>query len=230
MRCASWRSSLRAEQFAQLRLADEDDLQQLLGVGFEVGEQAHLLEHLGREVLRLIDHQHHALAGGVRTQQVVTEDVDQVLEAAERGVGHADAQFLADGQQELRRGHPRVEDQRDFGVARGLRQQRAHDGGLAGAHLAGELHEAAGFVDAVQQVRQRFRVPLAQVQVARIRCDREGLFVEAEERQVHGSMLLDRVAAAQRLAAEAPAYLRPAPRPGAQARLILEQTQLRGRA
>src|SRR5256885_6018177 len=58
-------------------------------------------------------------------------------------------------------------------------------------------HEAARLVDAVQQVRQGFGVPLAQVQVARIGRDRERLFVEAEERQVHGSMLLDGAAAAQ---------------------------------
>src|SRR5256885_11354078 len=49
-----------------------------------------------------------------------------------------------------------------------------------------------------QQVRQGFGVPLAQVQVARIGRDRERLFVEAEERQVHGSMLLDGAAATKR--------------------------------
>ena len=58
------------QQFAQLRLADQDDLQQLLGLGLEIGEQPHLLEHLGREVLRLVDHQHDALAVGVGLEQV----------------------------------------------------------------------------------------------------------------------------------------------------------------
>ena len=109
------------------------------------------------------------------------------LRLSSAGVRHADAELLADGEQELRRGHARIEDQRDLGVLRRLRQERAHDGGLAGADLAGELHEAAGLVDAVQQVRQRLGVPLAQVQVARIGRDRERLFVEAEERQVHAS-------------------------------------------
>jgi hypothetical protein len=70
---------IAVQQLAQFRLADEDDLQQLLGVGFEVGEQAHLLEHVRREVLGLIHHQHHALAGRMGAQQVVAEDVDQVL-------------------------------------------------------------------------------------------------------------------------------------------------------
>ena len=35
------------EQVAQFRLADQDDLQELLRLGLEVGEQPHLLEHLG---------------------------------------------------------------------------------------------------------------------------------------------------------------------------------------
>ena len=43
------------QQLAQLRLADQDDLQQLLGRGLEIGQQPHLLEHLGGQVLRLVD-------------------------------------------------------------------------------------------------------------------------------------------------------------------------------
>ena len=62
----------------------------------------------------------------------------------------------------------------------------AHDRGLAGTHLARELNEAAGFVDAVQQVGEGLGVALAQVEIARVRCDREGLFDEAEKARVHG--------------------------------------------
>ena len=91
-----------AQQLAQLGLADQDDLQQLLGFGFEIGEQAHLLEHVGREVLRLVDHQHDALAFGMRLEQVEAQQVDQVLETAFGTGRDADAQLFADGQQELR--------------------------------------------------------------------------------------------------------------------------------
>ena len=101
-------------------------------------------------------------------------------------VRHADAELFADGQQELRRRHARIEDQRDFGVFGRLRQQRADHRGLAGAHLAGELDEAAGLVDAIHQVRQRLRVPFREEQVARIGGDRERLLVEAEKGGVHG--------------------------------------------
>ena len=69
------------QQFAQFGLSDQDDLQQLLRGRLEVGQQPHLLEHLAVEVVRLVDHQHHALASRVRAQQVGIEDVDQVLGA-----------------------------------------------------------------------------------------------------------------------------------------------------
>ena len=50
------------EHRAQLGLADQDDLQQLALVGLQVGQQAQLLEHVGRQVLRLVDDQHVVLA------------------------------------------------------------------------------------------------------------------------------------------------------------------------
>ena len=42
MRWASWRNSTAGHHLAQFRLAEQQDLQQFLGVGFQVGEQAHL--------------------------------------------------------------------------------------------------------------------------------------------------------------------------------------------
>ena len=44
----------------QLRLTGEDDLQQLLLVGLEVGKQTDLLQHLKAQVLRLVNHQYRA--------------------------------------------------------------------------------------------------------------------------------------------------------------------------
>ena len=48
-----------SQHLRELRLADEDDLDELLGVGLEVGDEADLLEDLGREVLGLVDEQDH---------------------------------------------------------------------------------------------------------------------------------------------------------------------------
>ena len=78
------------EHRAQLGLADQDDLQELALVGLEVRQQAQLLEHLGRELLRLVDDQDVVLADCVRLQQEVVEGVDIGLDrrlAAPRRAG-----------------------------------------------------------------------------------------------------------------------------------------------
>ena len=56
----------RIELFVELGLAGENDAQHLLLGGLDAGQHADLLEHLQREVLRLVDDQQH-LAAGART-------------------------------------------------------------------------------------------------------------------------------------------------------------------
>src|SRR5581483_3933137 len=143
-----------------------------------------------------------APSGGVRSQKVVAENIHQVLEALHRGVRDPDADFLADGEKEFRRRHARIQYECDLGVLRCLRQQGAHDRGLSSPHLAGELHETAGLVDAIEEMSQGFGVALTQIEVARIRSDREWLFVESEKREIHESLLFDRIAAPQCTAAK----------------------------
>src|SRR5687767_12993209 len=104
------------QHLAQLRLPDQDDLQQLLRRGLEVGEQAHLLEYVGVEVLRLVHHEHDAPVAAVRIEQEMGEDVDQRLDAAGRAFGHLDVQLVADREQEFGRRDPRVQYQRDVAV------------------------------------------------------------------------------------------------------------------
>src|SRR5690606_3445292 len=113
-------------------------------------------------------------AFGIGVQQVAVERVHQRLEAAAGG-GDVDVQFLADGLQQLDRVLPRVQHQGDVGVLRQLLQQQAAEGGLAGADLAGQLHETAAtaLADAEQQVRERIPVALAEEDEARVRGDRE---------------------------------------------------------
>ena len=81
--------------YYELGLADQDDLQQLLPGGFEIGQQANLLEDGRGQILRLVDDQDGAAALGVRLQQVMIERVGQCLDAA-AVVNHLDMQFLAD--------------------------------------------------------------------------------------------------------------------------------------
>ncbi|MNV59860.1 hypothetical protein D3C71_1523050 [compost metagenome] len=65
---------------AQLGLADEDDLQQLALAGFQIGQQTQLLQHVSRQVLRLVDDEHVVAAAGVRRQQRGIERVNAVFD------------------------------------------------------------------------------------------------------------------------------------------------------
>jgi hypothetical protein len=69
---------------------------------------------------------------------------------------------------------------------RHARQQGAHHRGFARAHFTGQLDEAARFIDAIQQMRQSLGMTLAQIQIARVRGDGEGLFSEPKEAGIHG--------------------------------------------
>ena len=176
---------LLREHFAQFRLADQDDLQQLLRRGLEVREQAHLLEHVGVEVLGFVHHQHDAPAAAVRVEQEVREEVDERLDAALGTGRHLHVQLVADGEQELRGRDARIQDQRDVAVRRELLQEAAEHGRLAGADLARQLDEAAGLADAIGEVSEGLGVALAEIEVSRIRRDRERLFVQPEEARIH---------------------------------------------
>jgi hypothetical protein len=133
----------RSEHLAQLRLAHHDDLQQLALVGLQVGEQAHLLEGVRRQVLRLVDQHDGAPAPRVRVEQVSIEPVDEHLDAV-LPVRIGDVQLVANGGDQLQGCDARVQHQGHVGVRRQLLEQAAAHRCLAGADLAGEQHEAAG--------------------------------------------------------------------------------------
>ena len=69
----------RPQQRLQIQLADENDLQQLLFIGFEIREDANLLEHRQRQVLCLVDDEHRARLEGDERQQEVVQRVDELL-------------------------------------------------------------------------------------------------------------------------------------------------------
>jgi hypothetical protein len=69
----------RSEEGVQIELANEDDLQQLFLVGFEVGENTNLLEYLQRQILRFIDNQHRARAQREQAEQEIVQRLNQLL-------------------------------------------------------------------------------------------------------------------------------------------------------
>ena len=172
-------------QVLELGLTDEHDLQQLVTRGLEVGEQPDLLEYLGREVLRLVDHGNRAPTAAVGLEQVGVECLRECSAAVGR-FGQRDVELLEDHGQEFRGRELRVEHERNIGLFGHALQQAANECRLAGADLAREHDEAVALRDAVDQVRERLRVTLAHEEIARVRRDRERTFVEAEEIEIHG--------------------------------------------
>ena len=172
---------------AQLRLADEDDLQQLALAGFQVGQEAQLLQHIGRQVLRLVNDEHRVAPGAMRREQRGIERVDVILDRFHPGhrglVRHA--KFVANGAQQLAHRELGVEDVGHIAVRRNLLQKAAAHRGLARPHLARQQHKTAARIQAVQQVRQRLAVPLAHEQVAGVGGNGERRVLKAEERGVH---------------------------------------------
>jgi hypothetical protein len=156
--------------------------------GFQVGEQAQLLQHFGRQVLRLVDDEHVVAPRRMGLQQEGVERVEVVLHCRHHGLaGHLDMELVADRLQQLDHRELGVEDVGDVAMRRDLLEEQPANRGLAGADLAGQQHEAASAAQAVQQVGERLAVPLAHEQVARIGRDRERIALQAEIGRVHGA-------------------------------------------
>jgi hypothetical protein len=117
----------------ELGLTHEQDLQQLRGRRLEVRQQPHLLEHLRREVLRLVDDQERDLVAAQAVDQEVVQR-HQVL-----GLGPArvlDVELVEQHPQEVERLDARIEDERRGHRRLELRQQRVDQRRLPRADFA----------------------------------------------------------------------------------------------
>src|SRR5437868_4090977 len=110
------------EQLAQLRLADEDDVQQLLGFRLEIQQQTDLFKQLRRQGLRLIEDQHAQAAGIMLRDQIRVELLDQSVLAV---LLDRQAEFAANSAQQLGRGQWRHQAIRRVDVRPELRQKAA---------------------------------------------------------------------------------------------------------
>ena len=173
---------LGVELCVQLGLAREDDAQHLLLGRLDAGEQAHFLEHLVREVLRLVDDQQHLAAVRVLLDQEVVERGEQFgLAHAER----AEPELRQQALQEFDRRDLRLVDLRDDDVLVDFLEERFDQRGLARADLARNHDEAVREPDRRLHVRLGAGVDLARIQERRVRAEPEREFLELEVFQVH---------------------------------------------
>ncbi len=176
----------RRKHAAQLGLANQEDLQELVLGGLEIGQQSNLLHDLRPEILRLVDDQHRPSATGMGVEQKEVQTVHQRLRGL-LGSRHIEAELVADGMQELHPGQRRIQHQRNVHALGQLLQKGATDRGLAGTHLAGQEHEAAAVAGTIEEMRQGLTVLSAQEQILRVRRDGETGLFQAKVLGIHFS-------------------------------------------
>ena len=121
------------EHVAQLWLPNQDDLQKLALVGFQVGEQTQLLQHISGQTLGFVDHQNVVFTRSVGAQQIGVQRVHLRLDASAH---YHHGKLIAHRLQKLGRRELGVEDVGDVVVRRHLLQKGAAHRGFASTNLA----------------------------------------------------------------------------------------------
>ena len=123
----------------ELRLAGEDDLQELPVRSLERGQDADLLERLHAHVLRLVDDDHDALALAPRGQEMLAEHRHEL---APRLAPPLEAEVVQDRADELGLRQMRIEQQHALRLGGQLAEQGATERRLARPHVAEQEHDA----------------------------------------------------------------------------------------
>ena len=164
------------QAFSKFGLAHEDDLQKLAVVGFEIGEEADLLEQLGSKILGFVDNEHGVALLFREGEEVFVEGGDgfEAVQATD-----LKTKFHGDGFDELVGTEGRVKDKGGFPVVAELFEEGATNRGFAGPDFTGELDEPLAFADPVKQVIKGFAVFGAVKEEAGVGGDVEGGLLKA---------------------------------------------------
>ncbi len=167
------------QHLPELGLPQQKGLQQGLATHLQIGQHAQLFERARGQVLRLIDHQQCPLALPRPGQQEGLQSLQQAslvhaLVAQAKGGGDHAQHFIGF---ELR-GSEVGDDQMPLVH---FLQQNLCQGGLAGAGITGDDHEAFSLAEPVAQVGQGPLVATAGVEKARVGAQAEGLGAQIVE-------------------------------------------------
>jgi len=174
---------LAGEDRFELGLAHEHDLEELLFVGFEIGEEADLFEDLEGEVLGLVDDEDD-VASGV---DALEEDLVDLGNQIDLAVGVVElAELGEDGLEHLLLVDAGIDDERGV-VALGVElvEESAAEGGLAAADFTDQDDEAFFLGHPVHEVLECVLMGGAEVKELRVRGDVEWHLREAVEALIH---------------------------------------------
>src|SRR5207249_2741148 len=133
------------ELLLELRLSDEEELDQLVALILEVGEQADLLELVALEVLRLVENQDRVVSARAGLPQEPLERRNRLGLAERAGVREPEAQ--ADVLEQLVTRQRGVGDERYDRARLVLGEHVVERGGLSGADLACDQDERLEILD-----------------------------------------------------------------------------------
>ena len=172
------------QQGTQFRLPDQDDLEELAPIGFQVGQQPELFQDRCREILGLVDDHHRGQAAAMGLEQEPIQGVDISLGA---GVPRwvVDPQFVTDGGQKFADLQSGVEDQGDLDILRQLLQQATADQGLAGADLPRQQDETSIATQGEEKMGHGLPVGRTQVEIVRIGGNGKWIILQAKMFAVH---------------------------------------------
>src|SRR5258708_26202906 len=171
------------ELLFQFRLAGEHDLQKLFCGGFQIGQEADLLQHGIRQVLGFVDDQNDGFPIAIAFEKPVIE-LEKLLALGVRLAGNIE--FGQDEIEELAGIHPGVEEESGARTAMVKPVEQAIDqGGLAGADFARKGNEAFTGLNSVHQACQRLLNLLRKKKEARIGVDVERVFFQTVKAFVH---------------------------------------------
>ena len=176
----------RPRSFVEFGLAEQHDLQQLVRLRLEVGEQPDLLQRLGRHGVRLVDQHHDPLARGVALDQRVLQCAQHRMACVLPSAG------MPAVRRRWRAGSPRATATgwrgRSVSTCSGRRSSSiAAQHGLAAADFAGDLDDALVVGDRVDQRLERRAAVGAGEEEIGVRRDAERRFAQAEVVEIHGS-------------------------------------------
>ena len=178
----------RVEQFfRELRLAGEDDLDQLAARGFKVGEEANALEDGFREVLRLVNDDDEFAAGAIFLDDLVAELVVH-LGAAARGSDAEVAENMGDKFARLALGID-IEEEDDAGGVADVFEKAEEEGRFAcsgGRNHGGETTIAG---EAEFEGFERLPMGAAEIEAAWIGVNSEWIYFKTEVLQQHDGNL-----------------------------------------
>jgi len=174
----------KRQQPKELRLSQQDDLDQLFPDGLQIRQHPDLLHHAVRKILRLVDQQHGVPPRGEIAQQKIIQRVEIPFLRCPSPL-RPNAELLVDRLEQLDVGKGGVEDERRGDGIVQAGEQGTAKGRLARPDPAGDRHEPLFFMDPVNQAVQRLPVLRAQVQIPGIRGKGEGILPQTEIGFIH---------------------------------------------